>query len=165
MIEDKDLPALKQRFKTILQEELGLARFSEHPDGDFRVRYEGMDVWVAFHDNDPAFVWLRTNALWLKATADTPLEALDRAINHVNYRCKAVKLCRFPEPDSDGDYCVVASISHIVDDVASLNSATVERYLGLIKTGSRELRVRLDDTEFEEQASDRPDGSAPTLRH
>lgn len=165
MIEDKDLPALKQRFKTILQEELGLARFSEDPDGDFTVRYEGMDVYVLFYDNDPAFAWLRTNALWFKATADTPLEALDRAINHVNYRCKAVKLCRFPEPDRDGDYCVVASISHIVDDVASVDSGTIERYLGLIKTGSRELRARLDETGFEEQGSDRPDGSAAMLRH
>lgn len=135
MIKTSDLPALKARLRTLIREDLNLARLSEDDEGDFLFHYERMSLKLYFHDDDPAYIWLGHFAFrWVKG--DEAAAHADRCISEVNHQVKAVKLSRRPDADQDGDYSVSASISFYVDDVASLTASTLERYLSLIKTGS-----------------------------
>jgi hypothetical protein len=137
MIKDHELPALRQRFRTVIRDELGLSRFNEE-DGDFQFRYEGMNISLIFDDDDAAFVWIVMFALhWVKAEDVAAVAVVDQAINEANYKVKAVKLVRDKEPDKDGEYGVHASVAFLAEDVASQSDVALERYLGQIKSGAR----------------------------
>lgn len=163
MIKMSDLPALKARFRTLIKDDLGLARLREDEQGDFLVHYERMSLKLYFHDDDPAYVWLGHFAfLWVKAGDAAAVAHADRCVSETNHRVKAVKLSRRPDPDKDGDCSISASVSFIVDDIASLNAATLERYLGLIKTGSNHFR-ELFESDAETPAP--PHVAVPAMRH
>lgn len=165
MIDKKDLPALKERFRTILREELGLAKFAEDKDGDFSCHYENMPFFVVFHDDDPAFVWIKTYAYWFKDCARTPVETVEAVMNVINYRCKAAKIARFLEPDREGDYAVAVSVSFLVDDPASLTAATIERYLWQLKVASRDFHRLLEEHEGAGNERLLDGAPAPAVRH
>jgi hypothetical protein len=136
MILSKDLANLKTRFRTLIQEDLNLARFRQNKDGDFLFRYERMNLKLVFHDDDPSHVWIAHFGFrWVKGD-DATLARADRCISEVNHRVKCVKLDRRPDADNEGDHPVSASISFLVDDVTSQDPDTFERYLALIKTGT-----------------------------
>lgn len=141
MIKTKDLPALKDRLRTLLRDELNLARFREDEDGNFHFRYERMSLKAVFDVDDPAFVWIaHFGFYWVNGADPAVLARADRSISEVNYRIKSVKLSRRPEPDKDGDYPVTASISFLAEDATSHDGWTLERYLDMIKLGTNRFR-------------------------
>lgn len=163
MIKTSDFPALKQRFRTLIRDDLNLARFEEDDAGDFRFHYERMSLKLVFDEHDPAFIWIAHFGFhWVNGGDAPALARADRCISEVNYRVKGVKLARRPEPDEDGDHPVSASISFVAEDAASQDAATLERYLSLIKTGTN-LFCELFTPDVLRDLPSPPD--APTMRH
>lgn len=137
MIKNADLAALKSRFRTLIREDLGLARLREDEDGDFLFRFEGMSLKLVFDDDDPAFVWIAHFGFhWVNGDDPDTVARADRCISEVNYRVKGVKLARRPDADKDGDHPITASVSFLAEDVTSQGADAFERYLSQIKTGT-----------------------------
>ena len=137
MIQSHQLTELKQHLRKLLQEELCLARFSETDEGDFLFHYERMRVRVCFDPDESAYVWMGRVLYWARKPQPDELAAIDRCLNEVNHRYKAVKLSRSPRPDREGDHAVSVSASLLVEDIATTSAAALERYLGLIKAGTK----------------------------
>jgi hypothetical protein len=162
MIKISDLPTLKVRFRALIQEDLGLARFRENEDGDFLFRYERMNLKLVFDEDDPAFVWIAHFGFrWFDGDDPATVARADRCINEANYRIKAIKLARTTKADKDGDLAVSASISFLAENVASQDADTFERYLSQIKTGTT-LFCELFGAD---DAIPSREPEAPTLRH
>lgn len=139
MIQSHQLTALKQHLRKLLQEELCLARFSETDEGDFLFHYECMRVRVCFDADESAYVWMG----------------------------RVVKLSRSPRPDREGDHAVSVSASLLVEDIATTSAAALERYLSLIKAGSKLFwDLHRAATKDEAPAGVRVDASVvPVVRH
>lgn len=137
MIYSSKLAELRQHFRRLLQEELCLARFSEVEEGDYLFHYEGMRLRMCFDPEESAYVWVGRTFYWARKASADDLATVDRCISEVNHRLKVVKLSRNPKPDREGDYAVAASVSFLVEDLATSSSAALERYLNLLKAGSR----------------------------
>lgn len=166
MITAKEFPALKERFRTLIRDELNLPRLKETDDGDFTFRYELMSMKLVFDKGDSPFVWLaRFGFHWLRKPDAAELARVDRCINLANYRTKAAKVVRMVEPDSDGDYGITASISWFVEDVESQKAATLERYLHQIKVACRAFWDALETEDADEADLPVTASSDTGLRH
>ena len=137
MLRTGQLTELKLHLRKLLQEELCLARFSENEDGDFVFHFEGMRVRMCFDAEEVAYLWFGRVIYWARKPAADELALIDRCLNEVNHRYKVVKLSRSTKPDREGDYAISASASLLVEDIAHTTPAALERYLNLIKAGSR----------------------------
>jgi hypothetical protein len=140
LITKKDVPALKERLRKILKEELGLASFEEDDDGDFVFRFERIPFLMVFEADDPAFLWIRRDNYRLKKPDAETLTQIDACINEANSVGKLVKLFRSTKPDPHGDYVLYATVAILIDDIATLSADTIDRCLFHIKVGSREVQ-------------------------
>lgn len=166
MIEEKDLPALKERYKKIIQDEMALAGFLEDEDGDFTFRYECGNFAVEFDRTDPAFVRLVLPTL--HAVSGATREEISRAegcLNAVNYRCKAIKLFRSLKADKDGDFLIHASLEFFVNDIPSLSVRVFERQLSALKNCAAEFHAAIGASDSSSDRAARPAILASQLRH
>jgi len=154
MLKIKDHPALKQRFRFLIQEGLGLAYFKEEGKY-FRFRFEGMIHVLEIDPEDAPFIWIACFRFYsIKQPNAEQLSRADVAINRANLLLKGVKVVRNLEPDSDGSYAVSSSISFLVEDAESHSAEALERYLNMIKVGRRhfvELYEQEDESEPEQE--------------
>ena len=165
MIDEKDLPLLKERYKKIIQDELALAGFTEE-DGDFIFRYECKTFILYFHESDPSFVRLMLPGIyWLRDADQEQIRRAEECANEVNHRCKAIKLFRSLKTDKDGEYSVAASIEFFVEDIPSLSSRLFERYLSAIKSGAMEFRSAFNTDDSIGDRTVKPILPSSPLRH
>lgn len=166
MIGNEQMPKLRAHLRKLLQEDLCLGRFRETEGSDFEFSYERMRMRLHFNQDEAAYVRMGRTILWLKKADAEDLAIADRCINEVNYRYKAVRLCRALKADGEGDYAVYAEAAFLVPEVATLTWQVIERYLDLVKSGSKLFRELHDAAAKDDRPADKAvEPPLPALRH
>lgn len=136
MITIEQLPEFKAMLQELLVNDGFRPKRNEHDDIEFKVT--GMLHYFDFDPNDPAYVRLLLPYFWRIDNA-AELEAAYAAASQTSERCKGVKV--FVEREDS----VWASVEFLVESLAPLQSAVLERRLAMIEAGTSEFRRKVEE--------------------